>query len=177
MVSLISQFATSSSGLGALGLNFGSFVIQLITFIIALLVLKKWAFKPIMRLMNERRETIAKGVELGEQMKKDKQELDAKVETELQKARDKADAIIAAAHDSAKESIRQAEADAATRAEGIISSAKEQTKQDIENAKKKLESEIVGMVAAATEVLTREKVDTKKDAGLIARALALKDSQ
>jgi F-type H+-transporting ATPase subunit b len=171
MVILLTQFADNSTGLGALGLNLSSFIIQLLTFVIALLILKRWAFKPILRIMNERKKTIAKGVELGEQMQKDKEKLDETIEKQLSEARDKADSILASANEAAKDTVRKAEVDAETKAKVIIDEAKAQTKQDMALAKKKLESEIIDLVADATEVITGDKIDRKKDAELIDRAL------
>jgi len=72
MITAIIQFGDSSSGLGTLGVDGQTFVIQLITFILAILVLRKWAVKPILRVMNERRETIEKGVKLGKDMQQEK---------------------------------------------------------------------------------------------------------
>ena len=172
LVSELQILGDSSSGLGALGFSLSSFVIQLITFILAFIVLKKWAFGPILKVLKERRDLIAQGVSLGEAMQKEKLELEDKVAREIAKARDKADGILADASDAAKQAIAKAEADAEARAQIIIDEAASQTKQDMARAKKKLESEIISLVSEATEAITREKVDPKKDAQLIDRALA-----
>jgi F-type H+-transporting ATPase subunit b len=171
MFSLLTQFGDSSSGLGALGLNASSFLIQLVTFIIALLILRKWAFKPILKIMNERRDLIEKGVRLGQEMEKEKAELEAKADQKLHEARVKADSIIAAANDTARQSVREAEAKAKAKADGIIASADEAIVQRTAQAKRDLENEMVSLVAGATEAVVREKVDAKKDVDLIKRAL------
>ncbi len=77
--------ASSSSGIGALGIDGKAFIIQLVTFILAFLVLQKWAFGPIIRIMEQRRKTIEEGVSLGEEMRKERTALDAKVSEELKK--------------------------------------------------------------------------------------------
>ena len=43
--------------------------------------------------------------------------------------------------------------------------------QEMDSAKRKLESEIASLVVDATEVLTKEKIDIKKDASLINQAI------
>ncbi len=171
LLSGLQYFGQSTSGIGALGFNLKSFVIQLITFILAYLVLKKWAFQPIIKILKERREVIEKGVSLTETLEKEKAELDERVEKELAEARSKADGILSDASDAAKDAIRQAELDAELRAQGILDQAKEQTKQEMVRAKKKLEGEIVNLVSDATEVISGEKLDKIKDAKLIDRAL------
>lgn len=164
--------AKSSSGLGTLGVSGPAIIIESITFILGFLVLRKWAFGPIIRVLRERRELIEKGVNLGEEMKKERAKLEEEVEHKISEARIKADAILADAAAEAKDAIHKAEGDALARAEVIINEAKEQTKQDIARAKKQLEGEIISLLSDATEVLVGEKVDPKKDADLVRKALA-----
>jgi F-type H+-transporting ATPase subunit b len=173
MINAVTQFAAeeSASGIGALGIDGKAFVIQLITFVLAFLVLKKYAFGPIIKMMEQRRETIDNGVSLGEQMKKDQAKLEAKVADELAKARVEADGIIAAAQETSRDTIRASEAKAQEKAAGILKSAEAQIKSDTQRARKQLEGELVGLISDATETIIGEKVDAKKDAQLIERAL------
>ncbi|HET9098581.1 MAG TPA: F0F1 ATP synthase subunit B [Candidatus Saccharimonadales bacterium] len=172
MLNLLSQFASSSSGgIGALGLNAQSFVIQLLTFIIALLILRKWAFKPILKVMDERRETIEQGVKLGEEMKKEKADFEAEVEKQLHDARQKADEILANANDAARETIKESEDTAKEKAANILKAAEERITQETAIARQNLESELVGLIADVTEAVLEEKVDQTKDSELIKRTL------
>lgn len=167
----ITQFADSASGIGALGIDGKALVIQLITFLLAFWVLKKYAFTPIIKLMDERRKTIESGVSLGEKMRKDEAAMEAKVEKTLHEARKEADSIIAAAQETGRDAVRDAEDKARGKAAGIIKSAEEQIKSDTQRARKQLEGELVGLISSATEAIIGEKVDAKKDAQLIDRAL------
>lgn len=171
MIAVPTQFAESSSGIGALGLDGKAFLIQLITFLLAFWILKKYAFKPILKVLNERRETIESGVKLGEQMRKDQAAFEAKVEEMLHKARQEADAIIAGAQDSGRQAIREAEEKAREKAAGVLAEAEARIAQDTARARKALEKELVGLISDATEAIIDEKVDAKKDAALIERAL------
>lgn len=168
---VITQFGDSSSGIGALGLNLTSFLIQLGTFIIAFWVLRRWAFKPILKVLNERRETIEQGVSLGERMKKEQAEMEQKVAEALRDARVEADKVIADATDRGRQIISDAEAKAKEKSESIIASAEDSINQGVKLARSNLEKELIGLVAEATEAIIDEKVDTKKDAALIDKAL------
>jgi F-type H+-transporting ATPase subunit b len=167
----LTQFADSSSGIGSLGIDGKALVIQLVTFVLAFLVLKKWAFGPILKIMEQRRETIEQGVNLGEKMKKDEAALEAKVADELRKARKEADGIVASAQETSRDTIREAEDKAKDKAAGILKEADERIKTDMQRARKQLEGELVGLISDATEAIIGEKVDAKKDAQLIDRAL------
>lgn len=162
---------TSSSGLSALGVDGRAFLIQLITFVLALLVLKRYAFKPIVKILGERRDLIESGVKLGEQMQKEEAELAEKIESKLHDARIEADKVIAGAQDTARQTIREAEDKAREKAASILETADARIAQDTARARKQLEGELVGLISDATEAIIDEKVDAKKDAALIERAL------
>lgn len=172
MIYTFTNFAAdSSSGLGALGFDGTAFLIQLATFVLAYLVLRRYAFGPILKVMKQRRETIADGVKLTEQLRKEKAELEAKVEQSLHEARQQADGIIAGAQDAARQTVREAEDKARDKAALILKDADSRIAQDTARARQALEKEVVGLISEATEAIIEEKVDTKKDAELIERAL------
>jgi F-type H+-transporting ATPase subunit b len=164
-------FGDSSSGLGALGVDGQAFLIQLITFVLAYFVLRRFAFGPILKILKERRETIESGVRLGEEMKSERAKLEAEIEEVLHKARQDADKIIASAQDAGRQAIREAEDKAREKAAGILKQADARITQDTARARKQLEKELVGLVADATEAIIKEKLDDKKDTELIERLL------
>ncbi|HUC88181.1 MAG TPA: F0F1 ATP synthase subunit B [Candidatus Binatia bacterium] len=171
MIEIFNQFGDSSSGLSALGINGSAFLIQLGTFILAFLVLRQWAFKPVVRLLQERREIIEKGVNLGEQMKKEQAELETRVTKELHEARAKADGIIAGAETESKRIVQEAEDKASAKADSLVASAQDRIIQDTLRARKQLEAEVVDLISDATEAIIDEKIDPKKDSALIDKAL------
>jgi F-type H+-transporting ATPase subunit b len=170
LVGLISHFGDDSI-FGALGISLQAFIIQLITFLIAFLVLRQWAFKPILKVLDERRQRIEDGLKLGEAMEAEKAKLDETVTAELHKARTQADRIVSTAETEAKQTVQTAEETARKRADEIVASAKEQIKHETARERKRLEREIVGLVSDVSEAVIQEKVDAHKDAQLIDRAL------
>lgn len=173
MIAPVTQFAaeSTSSGIGALGVDWKAFVIQLITFVLAFWVLKRFAFTPIVKIMDERRKTIESGVSIGEEMQKKQAELDAKVEDTLHKARQEADGIIADAQEAAKSAGTELETKAKKKVENLLAEADDRIAQDAKRARQAMESELATLVAEATEAIIDEKVDAKKDAQLIDKAL------
>jgi F-type H+-transporting ATPase subunit b len=174
----ITNFAAeNSSGLGALGVDGKAFIIQLITFVLAFLVLKRYAFGPILKVLEERRRTIEEGVKLGELMKKEKAAFEQKMDEELHKARQEADGIIGSAQEAARDKIREAEDKARQKAGGILEEAERRIEQETARVRQQLEKELAGLVAEATEAVIGEKLDAKKDAELIERALKYKKNK
>jgi len=165
------EHADSGSPLAALGVDGKSLLFQLITFVLVFLILKKFAFKPITKMLAERRKVIADGILLGEQMEKEKANLDAKSETVIRDARHEADKIIAIAHKESRELIQNAEKDAKVKVEAIIKDADAKIGEDADRARRAVEKDIVGLVSEATEAVVHEKVDAKKDSEVIDKVL------
>jgi F-type H+-transporting ATPase subunit b len=172
MIQLFAEAATDSgSPLAALGVDGKSLIFQLITFVLVFLILKKFAFKPITKMLLERRKVISDGIILGEQMEREKAKLDEKQAAVLREARVEADKIVAIAHKESREVIREAEKTAKSKADAIIAEADEHIKEDAEQARRRLEKDIIGLVSEATEAVVHEKVDAKKDAEIVDKAL------
>ena len=170
--SLLNNFGASSSGIGALGFSVSSFIIQVITFILVFLVLRQWAFKPILRILNERRELIENGVKLGQEMALEKKQLEARIDKTLHETRAKADDILSAAQQDARKVIADAEDAAKSKADQILTDAESRIKQETSKAWKDLQKDLASLVSEATEAIIDEKVDTKKDIELIDKALS-----
>ena len=171
MVYFFTNFASSSSGLGALGVSSSAFVIQLITFILGYLVLKKWAFKPIIKMLDERRQKIEQGVTLGDQLLKKEKDLEEKVSHELYNARIKADKIISDAEESAKNLVKKAEDDAVLKAENVLKEAKEKINSEAALMKQKLESDILTLIGDTSSAILKKKLDSSEDKILIEKTL------
>ncbi|MCA9333262.1 F0F1 ATP synthase subunit B [Candidatus Saccharibacteria bacterium] len=170
----IIYFASESaeaSGLGALGVSFSAFLIQLLTFILVFMILKKFVFDRVGKLLEQRRKVIDDGVRMGLRMEKEKAKLDDDVKKALREARQEADRIIANANKEAREILRESEKTAQRKTEAMIADVEARIEEDKKQALKKLEKDIVGLVSEATETIVHEKVDPKKDAELIDKAI------
>lgn len=165
------ESAEQASGLGALGVSLSAFVIQLVTFVFVFLILKRFAFDKIGAMLEKRRKTIDDGVRLGQKLEKEREKLDQEVAKVMKEARHEADRIIANGHKEAREVLRDAEKAAQRKTDAMLADAQARIEEDHRQAKQKLEKDIVGLVSEATEAIVNEKVDPKKDAELIDKAL------
>lgn len=163
--------AEGGSPLDALSVNLTNFVIQLIIFLLIFLLLKKFAFTPIVNMLEERRKTIDDGVRMGLKMEKAKAKLDKDIADEIRKARQEADKIIANGHKEARDVIRDAEKAAQRKAASVLADAEVRLHEEARRAKQNLEKEIVGLVSEATEAIVEEKVDELKDSKIIDKAI------
>jgi F-type H+-transporting ATPase subunit b len=174
MVNLYFAAAESAeaSPLAALGVDFRSFIFQLLTFTLIFLFLKKFAFKPISEKLADRRQVIDDGVRMGLKMEKEKASLDKKIAAAMKDARHEADQIISNAKKESRELLREAEKAAQRKTEAMLTDAEARLEHEANQAKKHLEKELIGLVSEATESVVGAKLDSTKDHEIVKKALA-----
>lgn len=165
------EAAESAGGLSALGLNVQSFLFQLITFVIVLLILRKFVFGRLVATLEARRKAVEASLKNAETTADELKKTEAHVAQMMKQARAQADDIVAVAHKEAAALVEEAETKARKRADHIVSEASAQLEQDAKRVRQQIRQETVQLVAAATEKLLGEKIDAKRDSALIERAL------
>ncbi len=172
LIQIVGSGSEEPTGIAALGLDPLAILAQAATFLLLFYVIKKFALDKIVKTLEERRKTIDSGVRLGREMEAEKEHLSHEIEKELQKARQEADKIIASSHKEAGEIIKEAEAAAGRKTDALLEEANARISDEIDKARQGLEKDILELVADATAIIAEEKIDAKKDAGLIERAIA-----
>lgn len=151
-----------------LGINLGFLLVHIINFAIIYVVLKAWVFGPVTKMLEERRNKIAQGLE------------DARIAADARATAEKAaDKIIGEAQLKANEIIRES----TVRAEALQKEMMVEAKQDIEktrsNALAEVEEERVRLLSemrgdvsaiaiAAAQRLIGEALDEKRQRSLLA---------
>lgn len=166
-----SAAAEEKSGIAVLGIDPKVILLQAGTFLLLFLIIKKFALENIVKTLEQRRQTIDKGVELGLAMQKQKTQFDEELKKLHHQAREQADGILAEAHKEAGEIIKTSEATAAQKVDQMLRDATQRIDREMQTARADLRKEMLALVAEATEVIIDEKLDAKKDANLIERAL------
>ena len=164
--------AEEKTGIAVLGIDPKVILLQAGTFFLLYMIIRKFALKKIVTTLEQRRQTIDKGVELGIEMQKQKELFDEKFKEMQHEARAHADQIIAEANKEAGEILKAGELSATDKIETMMQDASARIEREMEKARKDLRSEMLSLVADATETIIGEKLDEKKDASLIERALA-----
>lgn len=167
----VTHAVESAGGVAALGLNWQSFLFQLVTFVIVFVILRQFVLKKLFAVLESRRSTVDDSLKHAAETEKKLKAVEADITVMLGEARKQADDIIAASHKEAVNMVEAAEAKAAKRADHIVAEARAQLANDITKARADLKAETATLIAAATEKIISEKLDAKKDASLIDRAL------
>ena len=110
----------------AIGLMFWTVVI----FVLLLILLKKFAWKPILKAVDDRNSSINEALASAEKAKSEMEQLSADNDKILNEARIQRDSIIKEAREIKNKTISDAKNKASIDAEKIISSAKEQIRNE-----------------------------------------------
>ena len=140
---------------------------QFVNFAIVLLVLWKFAYKPILKTLNDRTKKIEKGVKDAETASKKLSEMTEKEKEVLVNARKEAQEIIKKSENEAKKNADDIMAQAKEQNEKMIADTKKMIDQEKDKMISEVKSEIAGLIVSATEKMIHEKLDEKKDKELI----------
>lgn len=157
--------------LGALGIDWQLLVIQVISFLILLFALKKLVYPALLKALDERQASIEASASAAKDAQAAAEKAEEATEAQLEKAKKEAAEIVALAHKEATALIEEAETRAGKKADHLIEQAESRLASEVTAARAELRKEVVTLVAQATEVVIGEKLDAKKDAALIERAL------
>ena len=120
---MIYTFASEeASGISSLGLNVKAFIFQLITFVIIIWILNKFALKRIFATIEQRRIEVEESLKNAELAKVTLAKADDKADEIVEEARVKADALQSDAQAEASETVKAAETKASQKAERILAS-------------------------------------------------------
>ena len=165
------QSTASTAGIGALGVDAKSILFQIINFAIVLFVLYKIAYKPIIKVIEERRHTVENSLQTAKEIEQAKQEFTEHQKLIINDARSKAESIIQEGQTQAKAIINDAETQARERVTQMIKEAEARIEQSANDARGQIRHEIVELVALATEQVLGEKLDKQKDESLIVNSI------
>jgi F-type H+-transporting ATPase subunit b len=169
----IAHAATESAGgIAALGLDARALLFQVINFGLLLVLLRLFAYKPVLKVLEARRQRVEESLRSAEEVSQAKTELERRVQETTADAGRQAQAIIQAGQARADTIIKEAEMRAREAADRIEEQAKAHVTQQIAAARNELKREMLELVAAATARIIGERLDTQRDEALITNAVA-----
>lgn len=150
-----------------MGLEFGQVVTQIIGFLLALWLLKKFAWKPLLGMLEQRRSKI-KSEFADIEDKKDKMEkLTSDYEAKLKEIESLTRGELQEAAKEGQKMAAEIKENARKEASAMISRAKEELQREVDKAKVQLKDEIVNITLKAAEKMIAEKLDQEKHQKLI----------
>jgi F-type H+-transporting ATPase subunit b len=138
------------------GVYWPNFIAQVILFAIVYFVLRKYAFGPVVAMLEERRRRIEEGQLNAERIKKQLAEAQAKYEEILARANAEAQRLIEEVRLSGERLSEQKRQQAMAEAEQIITKAREAIEQERERTMIELKHDFGRLVVEVTEKVTKK---------------------
>lgn len=169
---LVNEAAAAGAGgvFGTLGLNAKLFVAQLVNFGIVVLVMWKWVYTPLVRMMDARTKEISDGLERAKEAERQLSEANAYKERLIREANAEVHGLLEEARRGA-ETIRKEKLDQTKREiEKLAAEAKERLATEREAAFDALQRDIAHLVGAAVAKIGT-RMDEKTQRSLVEKAL------
>ncbi len=138
--------------------SIGLFFWQTIIFVILIFLLKKFAWSPILKAVNDREQGIKDALDSAEAAKKEMQSLQADNEKIMKEARAERDSLLKEARDLKNSIISQAKDEAKDEAQKIIDSANEAILNEKNAAVSDIKKQVASLSIEIAEKLLKEKL-------------------
>ena len=145
---------------------------QLLAFLVLLWLLRRYAFGPIVKMLDERRARIRESMEQAEQIKLDNQEAAKRAEQIIGEAQAQVREMLALANQQSQRTIAAAQSEAREQREKLLADAHAQIQADTTRAKEELQHEVARLAIMAAGKVVGKSLDTPDHYRLVDQALA-----
>jgi F-type H+-transporting ATPase subunit b len=153
--------------LEALGLNLGYLIVQILMFGIVFLTLRKWAYGPMLAMLDKRRRTIAQGLEDAQVASEARANAEKEAATIIAEAQAKSAEIIRAASEQAEVAGKEIRAGMEAEAAKARESAAIEMEQERNRILGELRGQVAALAIASTQKLIGETLDEKRQHALL----------
>jgi len=157
--------------LEALGINLGYLISQIVNFTLLAVLLYFVAYKPILRMLDERSARIKQGLDDAEQASRRAAEMEKEFEQRLADARKEGQEIVAQATQMSEKARQEILATAREEARAQVEKAKEEISRERDLAMAELRQQVADLSLSISEKVIGESLDQQRQRDLIAEFL------
>ena len=154
-----------------LGINLPTLIAQIVNFVILFGLLYLVAYKPIMRMMDERSRRIKESMEQTEHIKEHAARAEEEVKKQLDTARKQGQEVITQAMRTGEELRQKAQENARKDAETLITRARTEIQHERDGAIGEIRKEFADLTILAAEKVINRSLDKKAHQELIEKVL------
>lgn len=156
----------------ALGINLGFFIAQLVNFGLIFLLLAKLVWPRVLKMLDERSERIAKGLEDARAAEEARANAERERDKLLAQARAEAQKVLEEARQRGEEQVKQMLREAQAEAEKAREQARAQAQEERNRILAEARDDIVALALAAAERLVKDSLDEKQQRAILKRFFA-----
>ena len=150
----------------------GLMIWTLVTFVVVLIVLRRYAFGPIQQMLDARRQAIVADLDAAESARTEAQEALAEYRQQLAEARKEAGKIVEDARRVGDERRTAAVAELEAEKARLMRQTQEEIRAETRQALNAIKQQVANLAVAATEKVVRARLDEAEQRRLIEEALA-----
>ena len=158
-------------GFASLGINLSLLVVFIVNFIILLVLLRLFLYKPVMKVLDERAKRTKEAMELAEATKKEYGQAKEEVQRQIEKGRQEGQAIITQALQTGERLKEESRSEAAKQAQLVIDRTRGELESEREKIVDVLRKEFVDIAISAAGKVIKETLDKEKHRKLIEETL------
>ncbi len=155
-----------------LGVNLPALIAQLVNIGLLLLLLRLVAYKPILRMLDERAQRIQESQERVEEVKREAARNEEELAARRTEALRQGQEIVARANQAAERIYQEAQNRARQSADEFLAKSRAEIERDRQKAVAEIRSEMADLAIFAASRLVRTSLDTKEHYRLVEEALA-----
>jgi F-type H+-transporting ATPase subunit b len=156
----------------ALGLNLPQLIAQVVNFFLLLVILRAVAYKPILKMLDERKQKIAEGLNAAEIARAEAASAQANIQAQLDTARREGQEIVANAQNIATRIQTDAREQSAKDREASVERARAEIQQERDRAIADLRGEFADITVRAAEKVINQSLDRQAHQRVIDETLA-----
>lgn len=138
-------------------------IAQILNFLVLVFVLAKFAYKPVVKIMDERKNKIASDLEAAEKAKTDAESVKAEYAAKLAEAKQEAQAIIDAARKTAQAAHDKIMADTKAEQDQVVATAKEAIAMEKKKAMDDIRVQVINLSMIAASKIVEQKLGSEED--------------
>jgi F-type H+-transporting ATPase subunit b len=159
-------------GITDLGINVPVLIAQVVNFAILLIILKAFIYKPVLKMLDERRAKIQEGLSAAERGREQAAEADRESQAQIDAARRQGQDIVAQSQQVAARIQEEARQQAQQQAEALLERARSEIQLERDAAILELRKEFADLTITAAEKVIGQSLDRSAHQRLIDQALA-----
>lgn len=154
-----------------LGINVSTLIAQLVSFLVLFGLLYFFAYKPILRMFDERSQRIKDSVEQAERVKEEAAAAEEENRKKLEAAAKEGQEAIARAMRAGDEARQRAQEEAKVEASGLVEKARQEIQRERDEVVSEIRQEFADLTVAAAEKVIEKSLDKEAHRELIEKVL------
>lgn len=145
----------------------GTLIVQIVVFLFAIWLLKRWLWGPLMAVMDERKKRVADGIAAAEKSQKELEQAEARAAEAIEEARHRATEIIDNSNRRGREIVEAARDEAEAERTRELNRAREEIEQASRKAREELRGDFARIAAAAAGRILEREIDPETHTALV----------